>query len=433
LPRVSAGWLLSQPRETRDAFLAALTPQDKERLNCHWPFWARDAQLPPPGEWRYWLLLAGRGFGKSRTGAEWAIEQARRHPKSRGALVARTAADVRDVMVEGESGIMAISPPSFRPRYEPSKRRLTWPNGSQATTFSGDEPAALRGPQHHWGWCDELASWRYPEAWDMFLLGLRLGKDPRCVITTTPKPVPHIRELVKDPNTHVTRGSTYENFANLAPAFIDRVIRRFEGTRLGRQELNAELLDDNPGALWKREWIDRDRVSKAPELQRIVVAVDPATTSAEGSADTGIVVAGIAKVGGIIHGYVLDDRSLHASPARWAAQVVAAYNTYKADRIVGEANQGGDMVEHTIRSVEGGQKLSYKKVHASRGKHTRAEPISALSEQGLVHHVGAFPELEDQLCQWEPGEDSPDRLDAMVWALTDLMVPAEPSRKLVTF
>lgn len=362
--------------------------------------------------------MAGRGFGKTRTGAEWVRGLVESGQAKRIALIAPTAADARDVMVEGESGILACSPPWFRPVYEPSKRRLTWPNGALATTYSADEPERLRGPQHDASWCDEAGAWRYPETFDMLLLGLRLGADPRCLVTTTPRPVKLIRELASLSTTAITRGTTYENRENLAPAFFEQIIRKYEGTRLGRQELNAELLEDNPYALWQRHRIEELRVTSYPELTRIVVGVDPQAGDGENAAETGIVVAGLGKDD---QGYILDDRTLSASPLAWASEVVAAYHRHRADRIVAECNNGGKMVESTIRSVE--KNVPVKLVTASRGKQTRAEPISALYEQGRVHHVGTFPDLEDQMTSWVPGEESPDRMDALVWAMTELIPP----------
>lgn len=320
------------------------------------------------------------------------------------ALVAPTAADARDVMVEGESGILAISPPWCRPVYEPSKRRLTWPNGAIATLYSADKPDRLRGPQHDGAWADEVGSWRYPEAWDNLMFGLRLGADPRCVVTTTPRPVKLIRNLVGDPTTAETRGSTYENRDNLAQAFLNTIVKKYEGTRLGRQELYGELLDDVPGALWQRKVLDDLRREKAPDLARVVVAIDPATTSEEDSNETGIVAAGLGVDG---HGYVLDDASLRDSPSAWARAAVRLYYRRQADRIVAEVNNGGDLVETVLRTVD--PRVSYKGVHAARGKVIRAEPVAALYEQGRVHHVGLFEDLEDQLCNWVPGMDSPDR------------------------
>lgn len=349
-------------------------------------------------------------------------------PGSRGAIVSSTAADARDIVVEGESGILAVCPPWNKPRYESSKRRVTWPNGSTATLYTADEPDRLRGPQHHWAICDELAAWRYLDmAWNMLMMGLRLGEHPQCAIATTPRPLPLLKSLLKDPATVVTRGGTYENKGNLAPTFLQQILKRYEGTRLGRQELNAEILDDTPGALWTHSTLEKWRVTKAPSLVRIVIAVDPATTNEDGSAETGIVVAGIDENE---HGYLLEDLTMKGSPAQWGKVAVQAYDRYHADRIVAETNQGGQMVEHVIMSAardmfvskeRESRNVAYRGVRASKGKHTRAEPIAALDEQGRIHHVGMFSELEDQLTSWVPGEDSPDRLDARVWAFTDLI------------
>ena len=423
--------LALQPESERQRLLAEIAQNDDERrvLEYFWPFWARPKQLPPPGAWSTWLLLAGRGFGKTRSIAEWARSKAESMPGSRGAIVSSTAADARDIVVEGESGILAVCPPWNKPRYESSKRRVTWPNGSQATLYTADEPDRLRGPQQHWAICDELAAWRYiDDAWSNLLFGLRLGDNPQCAIATTPRPVQIIRDLLKDSATVVTRGNTYENRGNLAPSFFQKIISRYEGTRLGRQELNAEILEDTPGALWTLAILDKNRINFVPPLVRIVVALDPAATSAKRSNETGIIVAGIdAKE----HGYVLEDLSEQAPPAQWGETAVKAYDKWGADRIVAEINQGGEMVEHVVTSVakdlfqrkeRKSKAIAYRAVHASRGKYTRAEPISALDAQGKIHHVGSFAQLESQLTTWVPGEDSPDRLDARVWALTDLML-----------
>lgn len=388
--------------------------------------WARENQLPPNGDWRTWIILAGRGFGKTRSGAEWVRSCVESGNYGRVALVGATAADVRDVIVEGESGILAISSPAFRPKYEPSKRRITWPNGAQASTFSADEPDRFRGPQHDLCWLDELAAWKYPEAYDQIQFGLRLGNKPRQMITTTPRPTKLIKEIIADPTTYVTRGSTYDNKDNLAPSFLEQIIKKYEGTRLGRQELNAEILDDNPHALWKYEQIDALRVYRAPlTLNRVVVAIDPAVTSHAGSNETGIIVAAI---GTDDHGYVLADLSISASPDEWGRAAVQAYYQYSADRIIGEVNNGGDLIESLIRNVD--PNVSYKSVRATKGKAIRAEPISALYEQSRIHHVGYFPKLEDQMCNFDPAEysdsasrksnDSPDRLDALVWGFSEL-------------
>jgi phage terminase large subunit-like protein len=370
-------------------------------------------------------LLAGRGFGKTRVLSEWICERAQSGRAGRIALVAPTAADARDVMIEGESGVLSVAPAWARPVYEPSRRRLTWPNGAIATTFSADEPERLRGPQHDAAVCDELAAWRYPEAWDQLMFGLRLGRNPRCVVATTPRPTKLLRELIAraGKDVAVTRGSTYANRANLAPAFLDQIIRRYQGTRLGRQELDAELLDDVPGALWNRDQLDSCRLERRPELTRIVIAIDPAVSSGEDADETGIIVAGRDTDG---HGYVLADTSGRYAPAEWARVAIAAYGVHQADRIVAEVNNGGEMVEATLRMVD--PNTSFRAVRASRGKVARAEPIAALYEQRRIHHIGEFPQLEDQMCSFTSGFDrrsvgySPDRVDALVWALTDLLV-----------
>ncbi len=411
------------PLERRQRFYDALTEKEAATLSFDWDFWARDKQLPPPGDWTTWLVMAGRGFGKTRVGAEWVRAQVESGRCSRLALVARTASDVRDVVVEGESGILKISPNWFRPVYNPSKRRLTWPNGAVAILYSADAPDVLRGPQYDGAWLDELAAWSYPETFTQLMFGLRLGAKPRCVVTTTPRPTQLIRDLIKDPSTHTTVGTTYENRANLADSFFSQVVKRYENTRIGRQELRAEILMDNPNALWKREWIDDTRLTaeQIPDLQRVVVAVDPAATSSEQSNQTGIIVCARDAKG---HGYVLADYTLRGTPDEWGAAAVRAYFRHDADRIVAETNQGGQMVEHVIRTVAKTLKrnVSYTSVRASRGKLTRAEPVSALYEQRLIHHIGNHIALEDEMAEWSPGEDSPDRMDALVWGLHELLI-----------
>ena len=415
--------------------LATLSPDERrEQLNLSdaeagallfdWSFWARPKQLPPAGDWAIWMIRTGRGFGKTRTGAEWVRSQVESGDRSRVALIAPTAADARDIMVEGESGIMACAPPWNRPRYEPSKRRVTWANGAIATLYSADEPDRLNGPQHDAAWSDELGVWRHArEAWDMLQFGLRLGDRPQQVITTTPKPSPVIRELSERPDVTLTTGHTYENLHNLAPSFREAIVGRYEGTRLGRQELAGELLEDVPGALWNRQMIDSLRVAVPPEsLTRVVVGVDPAVTSGEDSDMTGIVTVGRGEDG---HAYILRDSTLRATPETWRHRVVTDYTELKADRIIGEVNNGGDLVEANLRTVD--RSVSYKAVHASRGKRIRAEPVAALYEQGRVHHAGIFDELEDQMCNFTADarysdSDSPDRVDALVWALTELML-----------
>ena len=420
------GWLegaLQRPLEERLARVAELTPAQLERIRFVWEFWARPEQLTPEGAWTYWLLMAGRGFGKTRTGAETTRMWAR---TSRFVnLIGATSDDARDIMIDGEAGILAVCPPHERPEYRKSERKLLWPNGGVSLIFTADEPERLRGKQHEKLWADELGAWRYSDAWDQALLGLRLGANPQAVVTTTPRPSGVVKAILTDLSTVVTRGTSYDNRRNLAPAFYSSIITRFEGTRLGRQELNAELLEDNPNALWQRSNIDHYRVKHAPTLERVVGGVDPAVTSGEESAETGIVFAGRGPpVPGTRpgpHFYVLGDLSLVASPEKWAREVVRGYRSNGADRIIGETNNGGDMVETVLRTVD--QNIAYTKVTATRGKAIRAEPIAALYEQGRVHHVGSFPQLEDQLCDFDPSVPckSPDRMDALVWALTELL------------
>lgn len=328
-------------------------------------------------------------------------------------------------MIEGESGILRIARDGNRPTYEPSKRRLVWPNGAVAALRSADEPEGFRGLQAEAVWADELAAWEYPEAWDQLQLGVRLGVRPRQVVTTTPRPTRIIRDLLADEGTVATRGSTYDNRANLAPDFFRQIVSRYEGTRLGRQELHAEILDDIPGALWTRDLIKAfppPRILRAGELQldlaRVVVAIDPAVTSGEDSDETGIVVAGIDVNG---RGHVLADRTCRLGPDGWARRAIQAYRDFGADRVVAEVNNGGDMVESVLRAVD--PNIPYTAVHASRGKRIRAEPVAALYEQGKVTHAEVFPELEDQMCTFTPESgESPDRLDALVWAITHLML-----------
>ena len=414
----------------RDRILTSLTDEEAQLLLWDWRFWARPDQLPPEGPWDTWLILTGRGWGKTRTGAEWVRAGVERGEFRRVALVAATAADARDVMVEGPSGILACSPPWNRPDYEPSKRRLTWPNGAIAITYSADEPRRLRGPQHDAAWADELAAWRFEDAWDQLQFGLRMGQRPQVVVTTTPRPIPLIRDLISDPTTRVTRGTLFDNLANLAPSAVAKLRRKYEGTRLGRQELNGEVLDDTPGALWTLGQIDALRVVQAPALSRIVVAIDPAVTSHQDSDETGIVVAGLGARDR--HGYALEDASqTQASPDAWMRVAVEAYHRWQADRIVAEVNNGGDLVESLLRTVD--PNVPFTAVRASRGKQTRAEPVAALYEQGRIHHVGNLSALEDQMTTWAPAlaAQSPDRMDALVWALTELMLSEIEQEEIV--
>jgi len=427
--------LTQLPAAKREAILGLLTEDQAEQLKYDWSFYARPNQLLPCGNWLTWLLLAGRGFGKTRAAAEAVRQLVCGSTPLEGteyghiAIVAETAADARDVCVEGESGILSVHPKDFRPHYEPSKRRLTWPNGARAALYNATEPDQLRGPQHGLAWCDELAKWQYAEAtWDQLQFGLRLGKNPRQIVATTPRPIAILKRILADKSTVTTRGQTIANKANLAPSFYTQVIKRYAGTRLGRQELNAEILDDVPGALWTRDTIDiARRKITLPGMQRVVVAVDPsgARSMDDEAADSiGIVVAAL---GTDQRGYVLADRSCKLSPAGWARVAVDAYHEFRADRLIAERNFGGALVEHTIRTAD--PNISYREVIASRGKVARAEPVAALYEQGRVSHVaGGLEALEDQMCQMSStgflGEGSPDACDALVWALSDLMVAA---------
>lgn len=413
--------LASLPETERTRRLSELSTETKAYLRYHWPFWARPNQLPPEGDWSTWLALAGRGFGKTQAGAQWVRQRVKDGARSI-ALIAETQKDLEEVMV---ARLVAIHPPKEAPQVRYKPVRLVWPNGAIALGYNGTEPDQLRGPEFDTAWCDELAKYRYArETWDMLQFTMR-RPDPRVFITTTPRPIPLIRELIKDKRTKVTRGSTFDNAANLAPQFLAKLKEQYEGTRLGRQELQAEVLDDVPGALWSRDAIDAQRVKVAPDMQRIVVAVDPSGTKGESDDgdSIGIVVAGKGVDG---RGYVLADRTCKLSPDGWGRRAVAAYREFKADRIIAERNFGGAMVEHVIRTID--KAASYKEVVASRGKVARAEPVAALYEQSRVSHVGSLPELEDQMCLIDAsgfvGEGSPDRADALVWALSELMLSA---------
>lgn len=405
------------PIEQRRAALLAMSSEQKLSTAYAWrDLHARADQLPPAGDWLVCLALAGRGFGKTRAISEWLLERISAGC-GRAAIVGRTAADVRDVLVEGESGILRCSPPWNRPIYHVSKRRLIWKNGAIATCYSAEEPSLLRGPQHDCAIVDEVAAWPSFDGWDNLLMGLRLGQRPQVFAATTPRPLKFLRDLMAESTTVTLRGSTFANRSNLPKAFFDLVVSKYEGTALGRQELEAEILDESSGALWRRAWLEAARVKGAPpSMTRIVVAVDPAVSSGPASCETGIVVAGI---GEDKRWYVLDDLSGILTPDQWARRAVSAYESWGADRIVAEVNQGGDLVESTIRTVA--PNIPYRAVRASKGKFARAEPIAALYEQGRVSHLPGLTRLEDQLCTWVAGtSDSPDRLDALVWALTEL-------------
>jgi phage terminase large subunit-like protein len=398
-----------------------------EALRGTWRRQARPEQLPPPGEWTTWVFNGGRGSGKTRSGAQWVNERVETGVARFIHLVAPTAADCRDVMLEGPAGILTISPPHLRPVYQPSLRKLTWPSGAQGLLFSSDEPDRLRGPQCDTCWIDELCAMRQAtEVLDNMYFGLRVGKDPRCLITTTPRPLKCFKALLArdGQDVVVTRSSSYANRENLAPAFFASIVGKYAGTRLGRQELEAELLLDTPGSLWHLERIEELRVRVAPQpLERVVVAIDPAVTFGPDADETGILVVGLGAAG-----YVLDDLSGRFPPEEWARKAIGAYRRNCADRIVAEINNGGAMVESTLRGVD--PSIPYTAVHASRGKLTRAEPVSALYEQGKVHHVGIFGPLEDQMTSYDGSRAgaSPDRLDALVWGLTALMLGEPPGR-----
>lgn len=396
-----------------------LSPKQVTNLFYDWGFWARPEQIPPEGEWRTWLILAGRGFGKTRTGAEWVRSLAESGKASRIALIGATSSDVRDVMIEGESGLLKIAPPWARPEWQVSKRRVVWPNGAQAFAYSADEPDRLRGPQHDALWADELAAWRYPEAWDMALFGLRLGVNPRAIVTTTPKPIKLLKQIMEDPTTYLTKGTTFDNQSNLPKAFIDKILKKYQGTSLGAQELYAELLEDIPGALWSRELLSSIHISRAPDdLERIIIAVDPAVTSHKDSDETGIIVIG--KKGQ--KAFVLADLSVKKTPDLWIKDIVSAYQAYKADNIIAEVNQGGDLIK-TLLHLHA-PLLPLKMVRATRGKVTRAEPIASLYANNHVFHVGMFPQLEEQMSRFTGSrvDGSPDRVDALVWGLSELFL-----------
>ena len=417
-PTLRHQWTMKAEEKGADVFGFA------SHLLTDWAFQGRSTQQPPPGDWRTWLMMGGRGSGKTRAGAEWVHALAcrgGRHSDLRIALVAETLGDAREVMVDGVSGICRIAR-RMVPEFESSRRRLVWPNGAMAQIFSSEDPESLRGPQFHYAWCDELAKWKYAqETYDMLQFGLRLGEDPRQLVTTTPRPVPLLKRLMADKATRLVVMKTAENHATLAPGFLAALAERYGGTRLGRQELDGEVMEDRDDALWRRDQLERLVVRLPGSLARIVVAVDPPAGSGAASC-CGIVVAGLEEGGRAV---VLADCSVEGhSPAGWARAVVTAARRFGADRVVAEINQGGDMVTSVLASVE--PTLPVATVRATRGKFLRAEPVAALYEQGRVVHAGRFPALEDQMCDFGPdglsGGRSPDRLDALVWALTALML-----------
>lgn len=424
LPELPQEWRVWDPAE-KATFLNWLRYSWKE-------VWARDDQLAPEGDWLIWLLLAGRGAGKTRSGAEYCREQAENTAKFRVGIIAPTWNDCRKICFEGESGLLECLPEGEIDNYNKSDLELVLKNKSRFIGYSAEKPDRLRGPQHHLLWCEEMAAWQYiQDTWDMAQFGLRLGDFPRTIITTTPRPLPLVKEIVarseKEPErVRITRASTFDNAANLPASQLEEYRRKYANSYLGQQELYGAIIDDLEGALWNRAMLDENRVKPedVPSMARIVVAIDPAVTSNEHSDHTGIVVLGRGADG---HGYVLQDLSIKGSPDQWGRIAVNAFKLHHADRIVAEVNNGGDMIKFVLRTID--HTLPIKVVRASRGKHTRAEPIAALYEQGRVHHVGLLAKLEDEMCSWLPGDsDSPDRMDALVWAGTEvLLTPGVPS------
>jgi phage terminase large subunit-like protein len=434
-----AAWLASATQDQVEDFLQGLSDNALLALPWIFEFWALPHQLPPEGAWKTWVIMGGRGAGKTRAGAEWVrAEVEGPTPEAPGrsrrvALVGETVDQVREVMIMGESGILACSPPDRRPVWEASRKRLVWKNGAVAQVFSAHDPDSLRGPQFDAAWADELAKWpKAEQTWDMLQFALRLGNNPQQVVTTTPQNVGVLKAILKNPSTVMTHAPTAANRANLAASFLAEVQMRYAGTRQGEQELEGHLIEDAEGALWTTAMIEKCRIAAAPDLDRIVVAVDPPATGGAHADACGIVVAGVRMSGPpqTWQAVVLEDASIRGSPQQWAAAAIAAMDRHNADRLVAEVNQGGDMVASVIRGID--PLVPIRTVNASKGKHVRAEPVAALYEQGRVNHLRGLARLEDQMCQmtikgWE-GKGSPDRLDALVWALTDLMI--DPAKSL---
>jgi phage terminase large subunit-like protein len=416
--------------------LLSLSPPQYDDLKTDFPLIAHPHQLPPEhaanGEdWTTWLILGGRGAGKTRAGAEWVRGVALNDPKARIALIAETEHDARAVMIEGVSGLLAVHGVRERPQWMPSRRRLEWKNGAVAELFTAENYEGLRGPQFSAAWCDELAKWRHAEAtFDMLQFGLRLGERPRQVVTTTPRPIALIKRLIADPSTALTRAGMAANAANLSPVFVEHVLTRYGGTRLGRQEIDGEIIEERADALWTRAGLERCRVTAPPPLSRIVVAVDPPASAKKGADACGIVAAGRAADGTV---YVIADGSVAGlTPQGWATKAIALWRGWGADRLIAEVNQGGDMVKAVIGAAD--REVPVTAVHATRGKYQRAEPVAQLYEQGRVKHAGVFPALEDEMCDF--GIDglssgrSPDRLDALVWAVSALTFAARPQPRV---
>ena len=429
------------PESQRLQAIESLSESDAAALLSEWRFWARPQQLQPgsPGaaierdDWLTWLVQAGRGFGKTRTGAE-TVREWGANRKERILMIAPTAADVREVMIEGPSGVMSCYPRSRRPVYNPSKRLVMFPSGAIGITRSADEPERLRGPQFTKYWADELCAWRFlAEAWDQLSFGFRLPDSTlRGIITTTPKPSKTFNDIVKRASTVITRGSSYDNRGNLSAVYYRDVIQPYEGTRLGRQEIEGLLIDDVPGALWTRALIEANRVHSSEMrwdlVVRVAIGCDPAVSLKDESSETGIVVVAQLVSG---HMIVLDDLSCRESPVGWARVIKAAKEARRVDMIIGEVNNGGDLVQRNLHALD--NTLPFRAVHASHGKYTRAEPVATLYEQGLIHHLGGFPYLEDQMCGFVPGstDKSPDRMDALVWAIWHLAIDPESRRRVV--
>jgi phage terminase large subunit-like protein len=425
--------LLARP-DGIEILAATCTAAQLEAMIRDWLLGARDDQIAPVpakggGRWHTWLVLGGRGSGKTRAGAEWVRAQAAGEPpladrrSHRIALIGDTIAQVRSVMIEGVSGLLSVYPPDQRPKLEVSRNQLVWPNGTIAQMFAADDPDSLRGPQFDAAWCDELCKWRQPDyAWDTLQFSLRLGKWPQCVITTTPRPIPLLKKIMEDHATATTRSRTADNARFLSPAFLAEMTRRYGDSLLGQQELQGEIVEERMTGLWKRSVIEQSRLAARPELVRIVVAVDPPVTSTAGSDSCGIIVAGL---GIDRRAYVIADRTVQGrEPTVWAKAAVAAYHDHEADTIVVETNQGGDLLVQMFKSIDA--RVPVRKVYASRGKYLRAEPVSTLYGEGRVAHVGTFLELERQMCDFAADGlahgKSPDRLDALVWAVTELML-----------
>lgn len=420
---MNAAWLASQTLADQQTFLNSLNSYELDALIWYWPFWAREDQLAPLGDWTSWLLLGGRGAGKTRAGAEWVRYRANLtsgpEASRQIALVGETLGAVRQVMVEGPSGILAVSPTSERPRFYASRNLLVWPNGARAYMFSAERPQSLRGPQFDAAWCDELAKWRHDQTtWDMLQFGLRLGSKPQQVLTTTPRPTALLKALLKDDQCLVTRSSTSANKANLAPSFLRDILKRYEGTRLGRQELEAELLDDRQAGLWNVDLLDRQRCQSAPTLEHVIVAVDPPVGSGPRADGCGVIILGRGKDG---LAYIIGDQSSQGlSPRAWARKVAQAYDEYNADLLVAEVNQGGELIRELV--LREAPDIRFRAVRARRGKLVRAEPIVALYERGFVFHVGNFEKLEEEMCRYDGHGASPDRMDALVWGLTEMLL-----------